>query len=132
MTVVGAGAGGDALARIRHLDGCVPVSCPATRSSSPGTPSPRTNSRAGPGSPRPPAVHRPPGAATGRTPTTWGVFATGWTPTTWGVFATGRTPTTWGVFAVGCPRRPGQDARTAAREGARAAGAVLERLVSRP
>ncbi|MER6266929.1 FAD-dependent oxidoreductase [Streptomyces sp900105755] len=37
-----------------------------------------------------------------------------------------------GVFAVGGLRRPGLDVRAAARQGAEAAGAVLEWLVSRP
>ncbi|MEU9347782.1 hypothetical protein AB0D74_41965 [Streptomyces sp. NPDC048278] len=37
-----------------------------------------------------------------------------------------------GVFAVGGLRRPGPDVRAATREGAAAAGAVPERLVSRP
>lgn len=37
-----------------------------------------------------------------------------------------------GVFAAGGLPHPGQDARTAAREGVRAAGGVLEWLVSRP
>ncbi|MFG2953891.1 FAD-dependent oxidoreductase [Streptomyces sp. NPDC048291] len=37
-----------------------------------------------------------------------------------------------GVFAVGGLRRPGLDVRAATREGAGAAGAVLEWLVSRP
>lgn len=37
-----------------------------------------------------------------------------------------------GVFAVGGLPHPGRDARTAAREGVQAAGAVLEWLLSRP